>query len=80
LRHGTGISEILTLLRQRPELAARIDEHAPFVLAEAVHAVQAEMAATLDDVARRRMPLSLLVSGEAWRQRLQPYLDATRAR
>ncbi len=76
LRHGTGIADILALMRERPPLAQRIDEHAPFVFAEAVHAVRSEMAATLDDVARRRMPLSLLVRDDAWRRRLQPYLDA----
>ena len=71
LRHGTGIADILNLLRERREWAARIDEHAPFVYAEAVHAVRAEMAGTLEDVARRRLPLSLLVRGNAWHAGLQ---------
>ncbi|HEY0973197.1 MAG TPA: glycerol-3-phosphate dehydrogenase/oxidase [Solimonas sp.] len=74
LRHGTGIADILALLRERPALAERIDEHAPFVMAEAVHALRAEMAGSMDDIARRRMPLSLLLRGDAWRARLQPLL------
>ncbi len=74
LRHGTGISDILALLRERPALAKRIDAQAPFVLAEAVHAVRAEMAASVDDIARRRMPLTLLVQGEGWRTSLEALL------
>ncbi|MEQ1440038.1 glycerol-3-phosphate dehydrogenase/oxidase [Fontimonas sp. SYSU GA230001] len=76
MRHGTGIAAILALIRERPALAARIDTQAPFVLAEAVHAVRAEMAASLDDVARRRMPLSLLVAGDGWRARLAAVLES----
>lgn len=67
LRHGTLVSAIVALIQARPTLAARIHPEAPFVLAEAVHAVRAEMALSLDDLVRRRMPLTLLVRGEAWR-------------
>lgn len=75
LRHGTGVTAIAALLRERPGWAARIDAQAPFVLAEAVHAVRAEMALSLDDIVRRRMPLRLLSSGEAWRDTLQTALS-----
>jgi glycerol-3-phosphate dehydrogenase len=75
LRHGSGIDAILGLIGEKPERAARIDEQAPFIVAEAVHAVRNEMAFDVDDLARRRTPLSLLVQGEAWRPRLQALLD-----
>lgn len=78
LRHGTGIDAILQLIGERPQLATRIDDQAPFVLAEAVHALRSEMAHDLDDVARRRMPLSLLVRGEQWRSRLAEVLAQER--
>jgi glycerol-3-phosphate dehydrogenase len=74
LRHGTGIRAILNLIAQRPELAHRVDARAPFILAEAVHAVRAEMAGSIDDVVRRRMPLSLLVGDQAWRPALEALL------
>lgn len=78
LRHGTGIDAILQLIGERPELAARIDDQAPFVLAEAVHALRSEMAHDLDDIARRRMPLSLLVRGDRWKVRLTEMLAQAR--
>lgn len=75
LRHGSGIDAMLALIGQHAELAARIDEQAPFILAEAVHAIRNEMAFEVEDLARRRTPLSLLVQGEAWKPRLQALLD-----
>lgn len=79
-RHGTGIEAIHALIAERPSLAARIDEQAPFVLAEAVHAIRNEMALDVDDLARRRTPLSLLVRGTAWRARLQAVFATEGAR
>jgi glycerol-3-phosphate dehydrogenase len=76
LRHGAGVSAIAALLREQPALAARIDTQAPFVLAEAVHAVRAEMALSIEDIVRRRMPLRLLVADDGWRQRLHRTLEA----
>jgi glycerol-3-phosphate dehydrogenase len=73
-RHGTGVDAMLALIAERPTLAARIDERAPFILAEAVHAIRNEMALDVDDLARRRTPLSLLVRDDAWRPRLQALL------
>ncbi|MFT4048046.1 MAG: glycerol-3-phosphate dehydrogenase/oxidase [Solimonas sp.] len=67
LRHGSGVSAISALIQSDRRLAARIAPEAPFVHAEAVHAVRSEMALSLDDLTRRRMPLTLLVRGDAWR-------------
>jgi glycerol-3-phosphate dehydrogenase len=60
-RHGTSIHRIFSLIEQRPDLAARIVPEAPFCRAEVVNAVRHEMARSLEDVLRRRIPL-LLVS------------------
>src|SRR3546814_10945554 len=55
LRHGSDISAIAALIAAHPSLARRVHADAPFVHAEAVHAVRAEMALSVDDLARRRM-------------------------
>nr|MBA2479242.1 glycerol-3-phosphate dehydrogenase [Planctomycetota bacterium] len=47
-------------VRERPELAGRIHADAPFCAAEAVYAAHAEMALSLDDVLRRRVPVAIL--------------------
>ncbi|NGY04305.1 glycerol-3-phosphate dehydrogenase/oxidase [Solimonas terrae] len=70
LRHGSDIAAISALIAAHPSLAARIHPEAPFVRAEAVHAVRAEMALSIDDLARRRMPLMLLVRDQQWRPAL----------
>lgn len=74
LRHGSGVAAIAELIRADARLAQRIAADAPFVYAEAVHAVRAEMALSLDDLTRRRMPLTLLVRDDAWRAPLQALL------
>ena len=61
LRYGTRTASVLDRIRSDPKLAQRIVPDAPFCRAEIVHAVRQEMARTLDDVVRRRIPL-LLVS------------------
>ncbi|HUP91807.1 MAG TPA: glycerol-3-phosphate dehydrogenase/oxidase [Solimonas sp.] len=74
LRHGTGVADIAVLIAQQPALRERIHPEAPFIAAEAVHAVRHEMARTLDDGVRRRTPLTLLVRDGEWRGRLEQLL------
>jgi glycerol-3-phosphate dehydrogenase len=59
-RFGARVEKIHQILRDRPELASRIHPELPFCRAEIVHAVESEMARTLEDVLRRRIPLTLL--------------------
>ena len=61
LRHGTRCSRIHALLEAHPELRARLVEGLPFIEAEVVLAARDEMARSVEDVLRRRLPLSLLV-------------------
>ena len=65
LRHGTGLPRIHALLDENPAWAARLHPDAPFLEAEAVLALREEMARSVDDVLRRRMPLNLLVRDPA---------------
>ncbi len=60
LRYGSTLPLLHDILRASPEFAARIDRSLPFCLAEVVHAARNEMAVTLADVLRRRIPLSIL--------------------
>ncbi|MGH8456632.1 MAG: FAD-dependent oxidoreductase [Stenotrophobium sp.] len=72
LRHGTHVGRIAELLREHPAWRERIHTEAPFIQAEAILAVRDEMALSLDDVIRRRMPLSLLVHDAGnWRARVE---------
>ena len=61
LRYGEHVLRILELLAETPSWSERLHPDAPFIRAEAVLAVRDEMALSLDDVIRRRIPLSLLV-------------------
>lgn len=70
LRYGDNCTTLAQMMRTEPELAERIHPSLPFVLAEAVYAVRDEMACTLDDVCRRRLPLDLLLAEGPWRQHL----------
>ena len=67
LRHGTGVGRIAELLQEEPRWAERIIPATTLVVAEAVLAVRDEMALSLGDVVRRRLPLALL-------DRLEPSL------
>jgi glycerol-3-phosphate dehydrogenase len=60
LRYGSRVDRVLEHVESSPGLARRIVPDAPFCLAEAVHAIREEMAITLEDVLRRRIPLTLL--------------------
>lgn len=70
LRYGEDCESLAAMMDAEPALAERIHPELPFVLAEAVYAVRHEMACTLDDVCRRRLPLDLLLPGGPWRQQL----------
>lgn len=59
-RYGTNIRRLYGILSDSPGLSARIVPDAPFCLAEIVHAARHEMARSLEDVMRRRMPLVLI--------------------
>ncbi|MGH8462377.1 MAG: FAD-dependent oxidoreductase [Stenotrophobium sp.] len=77
LRHGTRVTRIIELLQEHSEWRQRIHAEAPFIRAEAILAVRDEMALSLDDVIRRRMPLSLLVHGAAnWQAGLAELVSA----
>jgi glycerol-3-phosphate dehydrogenase len=59
-RHGRRFDGLLARLRTDPTLSRRLVQHAPFCRAEVPMAVEEEMARTLIDVLRRRMPLLIL--------------------
>ena len=59
-RHGRRFDDLIELCQARPELAARIVSDAPFCLGDLLLAVRDEMARSLVDALRRRMPLLLL--------------------
>ena len=60
-RHGARFTDILNLVRMSPTLSQRIVSELPFCRAEVVHAATHEMARTLVDILRRRIPLMLLI-------------------
>jgi glycerol-3-phosphate dehydrogenase len=60
LRHGTRIGRIAELIHEEPRWAARLGSATTLVVAEAILAVRDEMAFSLEDVFRRRLPLALL--------------------
>jgi glycerol-3-phosphate dehydrogenase len=59
-RYGRRFDDLLELVELDPTLARRIVPAAPFCLADVVLAATQEMARTLEDVLRRRLPLLLL--------------------
>jgi glycerol-3-phosphate dehydrogenase len=59
-RYGTEASAVLQLVAADPSLDAPLVPGLPYVRAEAVHAVRAEMARTVDDVLSRRTRARLL--------------------
>ncbi len=68
LRHGTRIGRVAELLRENPRWAQRLHPGAPFIAAEAILAVRDEMALSLEDVIRRRVPVALLARlDRGWR-------------
>lgn len=62
LRHGLRIDRIIELLTENPAWSARVVAQADFIDAEIVLAAREEMSFSLDDLLRRRMPLTLLTT------------------
>ncbi|MHB1090369.1 MAG: glycerol-3-phosphate dehydrogenase/oxidase [Ilumatobacteraceae bacterium] len=62
-RYGTELSAIQELVRQQPLLAEPLIPGLPYMRAEAIFAVQHEMALTLDDVLTRRTRAHLINRG-----------------
>jgi len=60
LRYGLNVDRLFEQIVNEPQLARRIVSDAPFCMAEIVHSVAGEMALDLDDILRRRIPLSIL--------------------
>jgi glycerol-3-phosphate dehydrogenase len=60
LRFGTAASQVLALIKQAPALGQPIAEDLPFCRAEVVYCARNEMAVHLEDLLRRRIPLSIL--------------------
>jgi glycerol-3-phosphate dehydrogenase len=61
LRLGTRVGRLAELLEEEPRWARRLHPATTLVVGEAILAARDEMALSLDDVARRRLPLALLV-------------------
>jgi glycerol-3-phosphate dehydrogenase len=60
LRYGTRIGRIAELIQEEPRWAARLSPTTTLVVAEAILAIRDEMAFSLEDVLRRRVPIALL--------------------
>ena len=59
-RYGTEASEVMALVDGRPDLLEPVVEGLPYVRAEVLYAVRAEMARSVDDVLSRRTRALLL--------------------
>ncbi len=59
LKYGTLARDVAALTRARPDLGTRLHPDFPFLPAEIVHAVRAEMACTPRDVLARRLRLEM---------------------
>ncbi len=66
LRFGTAVPAILEILKQRPVLARRIASEVPFCRAEVVYSLRHEMVVHLEDLLRRRLPLTILLHSDLW--------------
>lgn len=59
-RHGRRVVEVLQMVEDQAGLAGRITPELPFIFADLLYCARAEMAIHLEDLLRRRMPLSIL--------------------
>jgi glycerol-3-phosphate dehydrogenase len=64
LRHGTNLPRLFELFGENRAWKERLHPQAPFLRAEVLLAVREEMARSLTDIVRRRMPLTLLARKE----------------
>lgn len=62
--YGTRMDEVLAFAETEPALAGRINHELPFAAAEVLWAAEYGMAATLEDIVRRRMPLVVLLRAD----------------
>lgn len=65
-RYGTRVEDVVARIHDDPRLAARLHPELPFIAAETVIARHDEMARSLDDVQRRRVPLAILARDGEW--------------
>jgi glycerol-3-phosphate dehydrogenase len=59
-RHGRHVEELLRSIDGNPHLAERIVPTLPFIYADLLYCARNEMVIHMDDLLRRRMPLSIL--------------------
>ncbi|MBK8817173.1 MAG: glycerol-3-phosphate dehydrogenase/oxidase [Methylococcaceae bacterium] len=59
-RHGKRVGQIFQLCRENRELIERVTPELPFILADLVFCTRHEMVVHLDDLVRRRLPLTIL--------------------
>lgn len=57
--YGRRTREVLELVRQQADLAARISAEHPYVLAQVIYAIRCEGALTIEDVLARRIRLTI---------------------
>lgn len=64
-RFGNRLNDVLAIIDEQPGLAERIAPNLPFCKAELIYAARHEMACTLEDLLRRRVPVLLLTMPNA---------------
>jgi glycerol-3-phosphate dehydrogenase len=72
--HGAAWRDVWALAAADPDLASRIDESRPYLVAELLHAVRNELALTLGDLLIRRVPIAFETrdNGRAAARRVAP--------
>jgi glycerol-3-phosphate dehydrogenase len=70
MRYGSRIDKLLGMIEKLPKLAHRFVPEAPVCSGELVYCSRYEMVANLQDLLRRRLPLSLIVTLPEERVRL----------
>jgi glycerol-3-phosphate dehydrogenase len=57
--YGARVDQVLTLITVDPSLGRRLEPELPYVAAELLFAIRADLAREVEDVLRRRVPLAL---------------------